>query len=341
MKKEKRRKSYITIMIVILMIILIATLCINLYKKKEYLSKKVNPTEYYSNLLEEDFMRYEYSKINKELNGLCAFAINNDKLVGVKENGEFIDIYTINSEISYDYVYNAQKLYLLEKESGLINIIPLKTEGEYIIESKIELGKSIEQIQVYNNDIYYLSDKTLYKYNGESSDIVFENIENDYFVIKQDYLYIINQGNLLKISMDTKEQIIIASNVTNIEYFNFYERNKLVFEVCEDGENKFKKIYSYYNGEINNSIKNNGYFIPYGSNEYVYINNDKSKLFLIDNNGSSKMLYSSNSEINEAEFIKSKYIMIKDGEENILINLESRKVEENNIENIDNIKYIK
>lgn len=341
MSKEKRRKSYITIIIVILIIVIMALVCIKIYNVKKKSPEKVNPSKFYSNLLEEDFMRSEYSKINKELNGLCAFAINGNNVVGVNEEGETINICTINPESTYDYVYNAQKLYLLEKQTGIISVIPLNNEENYEIKSTIELQKTVDMIQIYNNDIYYLSDNVLYKYNEYESEIVVENIENNYFVIKQDYLYVISGSNLLKISMNTKESEIVASKVTDMTYYNYYERNKLIFETSEDEENSFKKIYNYYNGEINNSIKNNGYFIPYNSNEYVYINNDKNKVFLIDNNGSSKVLYSSDKEITNAIFIKKGFVLVTNEEEEVLININSRKVEENNTEKIDNIKYIK
>lgn len=340
--KEKRRKSYITIILVVIFIIILACICIVYDLKHERIVQKVISKDYASIFKEEDEMQYEYDKINSELKNLRAFAISDNFVVGVKDTGITTNIVQIDTNYTYDYVYSDTKLYLLEKETGKISIIPLKTDSgsDYVAEQTIEIGKKVDSIQVYNEQIYYLSEGTLYK-RGEDSNPVFENISSDKFIIKLDYLYIIKDNNLLKVDINTKEEKILANNVIAFDYFNYYEKNKIIFETSIDGQNCFKNILNVYSDEINNSINNNEYFAVYGANEYIYLTNDKKAVYLIEKNGNNKMLYNSNSPINEVIFIKEGFIIVENEDSKVIVNLETKKVDGNFDTNIDNIKYIK
>ena len=342
--KEKRRKSYITIGIVILFISLIAFLCVKYDIKHSKVVEKIIASEYYSNLREEDEMQYEYSKINKELDNLRAFAISDGYVVGVKESGDIVKIIQIESNSSYDYIYNAQKLYLLEKETGKVSIIPLKTENgaNYEVTEIIELGKVIDEIQVYEKELYYLSNGTIYKYCSNTDDeIIYNDVTNEEFILKLGYLYVIKQNNLVKVNIETNEELLISRNVLNFNYYDFYEKNKIIFETSIDSQNIFKNILNVYSNEINNSVKNNGYFVVYGSNEYIYVNNDKKSLYLIDKNGSSKLLYNAKNVIDKVIFIKEGYVVVYDGDDLVTIDLTTKKADRKFEINIDNIKYIK
>ena len=340
-KEVKRRKSYITIIIIVLFIALVCLICIKYDLKHSKVVEKVIASEYDSNLREEDDMKYEYSKINSKLKDLRAFAVSEGYIVGVSESGNLTNIIQIDENNTYDYVYYDQNLYLLEKESGKVSIIPLKTDGEYKVTQTIEFGKKVNQIQVYNKELYYLSNGTLFKHTKNNEEVVYENISSDLFIIKLDYLYVQRGSELLKIKLDTKEELVISKNVVNFEYYNYFEKNKIVYETSIDGQNYFKNILNVYSNEIINSVKNNGYFVVYGANEYVYISNDKTQVYMIEKNGNNKVIYTSKAEIEDVVFIKEGYLIIKAGDNMVTINLQTKKEKEKFEANLDNIKYIK
>ena len=342
-KEVKRRKSYITIAIVVLFISLAAIICIRYSIKHSKVVEKIVASEYYSNLREEDGMKYEYAKINDELNNLCAFAISQGYVVGVDESGKLVNIIQINANNTYDYTYYAQKLYLLEKESGIVSIIPLKTESgsNYEISDSINLERRVDYIQIYEKELYYLADGTLYKYSDGEDEIIFENITGDSFIIKLNYLYALRNDELVKYKLDTKEELVLSKNVLYFNYYDYYEKNKLVFETSLDGQNIFKNILNVYSNEINNSIRNNEYFVVYGADEYIYINNDKTKLYLVDKNGNNKVVYNSKNNIEDVVFIKDGHAIVKAEDEVISLNIHDKNEYEKIDTIIDNIKYIK
>ena len=87
-------------------------------------------------------MQYEYSKIDASLNGMYAFGIQNDYIVGVKSTENIVNIVQIDPEKDYDYKYYNTKLYLLEKECGKISVIDLNELGK--IDEIIELNSNIK-----------------------------------------------------------------------------------------------------------------------------------------------------------------------------------------------------
>ena len=157
-KSTEKRRSIITIFIVILLLIIVAISVICLLNHISD-SKEVEEDQYISNLYEEDLMQYEYDKIDNSLDGMYSFAISDNYLVGVISKDKVVNITQIDPQKQYDYVYNDAKVYLLEKESGIINIIDLKEVGNVI--DTIELGEPIESFDVYNDSIYYISNNKL------------------------------------------------------------------------------------------------------------------------------------------------------------------------------------
>ena len=65
----------------------------------------------------------------------------------------------------------------------------------------------------------------------------------------------------------------------------------MIFDVQYDAENIFRNVYNFYTGEIDNSVKNNTYFIPYSASEYIYLTNDRKSIMKINKSGSSKYIY--------------------------------------------------
>lgn len=337
-KGIKKRSSIITIGIVLILIIFMAIVVINILESnKEKVEKESK--RYVSNLDEEDKMQYEYSKINKELDGMYAFAIHDNYVVGVKGKDKFVNIIEIDSQKDYDYLYFKSSLYLLEKESGIITVVDLNNIGE--IKDTINIGENIESFEIYYNAIYYISNNKLIKYEDNENNEILSNVTSNNFVIKNDYIYIVKDKKLMKIDMNNNETLI-SENVEELYYYNYYERDRLIYDTTSDLENIFKNIYNYYTGDIINSIRNNTYFLPYDAAEYIYTTTDNKNIVLIKKNGVNEYLYKSDSNIENINLFKEGYVVAKENDKNIVIDLDTDKeVEDDNIINLYNIKYLK
>lgn len=336
-KGLKRRSSIITIIFVLVILAFIAFLVIKVLDKKE---KDVDENkQYISNLDEEDMMQYEYSKIDKSLNGMYALGVQNDYIVGVKSTENIVNIVQIDPEKDYDYKYYNTKLYLLEKECGKISVIDLNELGK--IDEIIELNSNIKSFEVNKNGIFYISEDKLLKYEKGNIEEILGKVTSNNFIIKNDLIYIVKDYNLIKLDMNNNEEII-ASNVNEIYYYNYYERDRLIYDTTLDGTNIFKNIYNFYTGQITNSIKNNTYFVPYESSKYVYTSSDNMNVILIGKNGTNEYLYKSENKIEDVVFYKEGYIILKINDKEIVINLNTgNQIESDNIINLNNIKYLK
>lgn len=335
----KGRKSIITIILVIFVFIILAFLTIKILNFYRNTKQESNEKLYYSHLDEEDKMKEEYKYLNTELNGVYAFGICNSNVVAIKGIYEYINITNIDESKEYDYLYYNRKLYLLEKDTGTISIIPL--DREYNIESKINLNCAVDSFEVYDEDVYYISNSILFKYTDNNIEEICNNVTSKKFIIKNDMIYLSKNNTLVQIDMQKKETSI-QNNVKEIYYYNYYERNKLVYDVQIDDENNFKGVYNFYTKEITNSVKNDVYFIPYNSSNYIYLTNEKDKLMLINKAGSGNILYNSESYIDNISFLKDKYLQINEEDSLKIINIESKKIESSNdFKMIKNIRYIK
>lgn len=338
-QKVKERSSIITIILVIFIFIVLAFLTIKILEF--YSNTQKNPDEklYYSHLDEEDKMKEEYKYLNDELNGIYAFGICNSNVVAIKGIQEYVNIISVDESKEYDYLYYNRKLYLLEKDTGTISVIPL--DREYNIESQINLDCIVDSFEVYNEDVYYISNGILFKYTDNNIEEICNNVTSKKFIIKNDMIYLSKNNTLVQIDMQ-KNETSIQNNVKEIYYYNYYERNKLVYDVQIDDENNFKGVYNFYTKEITNSVKNDVYFIPYNSSNYIYLTNEKDKVMLINKAGSGNILYNSESYIDNINFLKDKYLQINEEDSLKIINIESKEIESsNNFKMIKNIRYIK
>lgn len=338
-KNKKGRSSIITIFLVIIVIALAALVTIKFLNSQQ--EKENNDQEYFSHLDEEDFMIYEYDKIDSSLNGLYAFAIRNDYVVGVCSNNNFVNIYNIDSQKQYDYSYLNGKLYLLDKELGEISVISLKDLGKII--DIIDLNEYVESFQVVdNNTIYYIANNMLKKIENSNITELYDNITCDKFVVKNSEVFIVKDKKLLRIK--DKEEVVIANDVENIEYFKYYERDRLLYDTSADGLNVFKNIYNYYNGQSTSSIKNNTYFIPYDEFKYIYITNDRKNIVRINDSGSNEYIYKVEDDnlIEDITFYKEGYIEFRVGDEILNLELDTKTISvSDNITCLNNIKFIK
>ena len=337
-KSTKKRRSIITIFIVIVLLIIVAISVICLLNHISD-SKEVEEDQYISNLYEEDLMQYEYDKIDNSLDGMYSFAISDNYLVGVISKDKVVNITQIDPQKQYDYVYNDAKVYLLEKESGIINIIDLKEVGNVI--DTIELGEPIESFDVYNDSIYYISNNKLIKFENSKRDEILNNITSKNFVIKNDKIFIVKDNKLIKVDNEFNETVI-AENVLELSYYDYYERDRIVYTTSIDNENIFKNIYNFYTESTTQFIKNNTYFVPYSANKYIYTNSDNTSVILIKNSDINKYLESFEKNIQKINLFKEGYLVISTEDENITFDLETEKeIQGDNIINLDNIKYIK
>lgn len=337
-KGIKKRSSIITIIVILAIISCTAFAVINILENSKEKTEKENK-KYVTNLDEEDKMQYEYSKINEELNEMYAFAIVDDYIVGVQSKEKYTNIIQIDPQKEYDYLYYNSSLYLLEKEQGIITIVDLNDIGE--IKDTINLECSIDSFEIYEDKIYFISDNKLIKYANEERSEVISNITSRNFVIKNDNIYIVKDNNLIRVDMDNNENVI-SNNVTEIYYYNYYERDRLIYETTSDSQNIFKNIYNYYTGETMNSIRNNTYFVPYDAAEYIYTTTDNKNIVIIKSNGVNEYIYKSEESIENINLFKEGYIISNINDKNIVIDLDTNKeVEDDNIIRLYNIKYLK
>lgn len=339
-KKENTRKrsSIITIFLVVALLFAVTVFLICILNNIKNDEKK-DKEQYISNLYEEDLMQYEYEKIDNKLKGMYAFGIYDNYLVGVISKDNFVNIVEIDPNKQYDYKYKDTNLYLLDKETGNISVIDLKNLGNVI--NTIELSDTVKSFSLYNDSIYYISNNKLIKFENMEKSEILTDVTSDDFVIKNDNIYIVRSNQLLKLDMQGNETVI-DDNVLSINYYDYYEKDKLVYTTSSDSENFFKKIYNFYTGEITNSIKNNTYFVPYGANQYIYTNSDNSSILLIKNSDINKYLYKFDEKINNINLFKEGYLVVSTENKNILIDIDTEKeINTDNIINLYDIKYIK
>ena len=337
-KSTKKRSSIITIIIVILLLGITAISVISLLNHISE-NNEIEEEQYISNLYEEDLMQYEYDKIDDSLDGMYSFAISNNYLVGVISKEKIVNIVPIDPQKQYDYVYNDAKVYLLEKESGIINIIDLKEIGKII--NTVELNDSIESFNIYDNTIYYIANNKLIKYDNATKEEILDNITSKNFVIKNDNIFIVKNNNLIKLDKELNETVI-AENVLEIDYYNYYERDRLVFTTSIHNENIFKNVNNFYTENITQFVKNNTFFVPYSSDKYIYTNFDNTSVILIKNADINKYLSSFDKKIEKINLFKEGYLVIVTEDKITTFDLETEKeVQSDNIISLDNIKYIK
>ncbi len=336
---KKGRSSIITIIIVLAIIALMAYGVIRYIEKHKKEESEEGPAYEYTNFQEEDFMQYEYEKIDSSLSGIYALAIENDYIVGVKAYNKTVNIYQINPELNYDYAYSNGLLYIVQIDTGIMTIFNLKTLS--VEQDEIALKPNIEEIEVENNEVFFISQNEYYKYDGKDVELIYDNVSSSNFVIKADNTYICLDKVFYKIDKDGNMSKI-DENVENIYYYDYYERDKIVYDKLIDEQATSKNIYNIYNENISNSIRNNTYFVVYGANEYIYTTQDND-VVLIKENGTNKYLYKSKEEnINNICLFKDGYIIISTTKGETIIDLSSmNKLISDNIINLQKIKYLK
>lgn len=338
---KKGRSSIITIIIVLLIIALIAYGVIRYIESHKTEEKEEGPAYEYTNFHEEDFMQYEYEKIDSSLSGIYALAIENDYIVGVKAYNKTERIYQINPELEYSYAYYNGLLYIVQNDTGTMTIYNLKTLS--VEQEEIALKPNIEEIEVENDEVFFIAEGKYYKYNQKGKiQKLYDNITSSSFVIKADNTYICIDKVFYKIDKDGN-MIKIDENVENIYYNNYYERDRIIYDKLIDEQANSRNIYNIYNEKTTNSIRNNTYFVAYGANEYIY-STQENDVVLIKENGTNKYLYKAKTEetLKNVTLFKDGYVIVSTTEGETIIELSTiNKIISDNIIILQNIKYLK
>lgn len=338
---KKGRSSIITIIIVLIIIGLVAYGIIRYIEKNSKTEEVVEPAYEYTNFQEEDFMQYEYSKMDKSLEGMYALAIEQDYIVGVKSYNDTVKLFQIDPEKEYSYAYYDAKLYIVQNDTGTLNILDLNTLE--LSQEEIVLKPNIIEIAVSNNGLYFISENSYNKYTNDEVEEIYNNVTSNEFVIKGDNLYICLDKIFYKID-EEGNKTKIDQNVENIYYNNFYERDKIIYDKLIDDEATSKNLYNIYTENTYSSIRNNTYFVAYDANKYIYTTQDNTKVVLLKENNTNKYLYKCKTEeqINDVTLFKEGYIIVSTNRRNAVIDLDAmNELISDNIIYLQKIKYLK
>ena len=338
---KKGRSSIITIIITLAIIALMAYGVIRYIESHKKEESEEGPAYEYTNFQEEDFMQYEYEKMDSSLDGIYALAIENDYIVGVKAYNNTVNIYQINPELEYEYAYNDGLLYIVQTDTGTMTIYNLKSLS--IEQEQIDLKPNIEEIKVKDKEVYFIAEDCYYKLNNKGKvELIYDNVSSSSFVIKSDNTYICLDKVFYKIDKDGNMNKI-DENVEDIYYNDYYERDKIIYDKLIDEQATSKYIYNVYNENTTNSIRNNTYFVAYGANEYIYTTQDND-VIIIKENGNNKYIYKAKNDeiINNVTLFKDGYIIVSTTKGETIIDLSAmNKLISDNIINLQKIKYLK
>lgn len=275
-----KKKNTTKIMIILLLLIVIITIALCTYyyitnKKKEEAKKKT----------------IEITSLNEELQDIYGFAISNNYIVALKNNGSMIKIYNLLQgtgnlgNFTY-YTYYNDKLYLLFEDNNLYTIS--LTDGNKVYELTKNL--TLENLQCSSNNIGKTSDlafsgKTIY-FNTSSCGIsrlsydaktkkakmdvlkTYNNVGVDFELSPlTKSLYVKADNTISKFDNTTGEITTIANNINTTKPL-VLKSNLLVY-------NNNKEFYAY-NIKTNNLSKiiDNAEELLIYKNSFIYRSND-------------------------------------------------------------------
>lgn len=288
-----KKKNTTKIMIILLLLIVIITIALCTYyyitnKKKEEAKKKT----------------IEITSLNEELQDIYGFAISNNYIVALKNNGSMIKIYNLLQgtgnlgNFTY-YTYYNDKLYLLFEDNNLYTIS--LTDGNKVYELTKNL--TLENLQCSSNNIGQTSDlafsgKTIY-FNTSSCGIsrlsydaktkkakmdvlkTYNNVGVDFELSPlTKSLYVKADNTISKFDNTTGEITTIANNINTTKPL-VLKSNLLVY-------NNNKEFYAY-NIKTNNLSKiiDNAEELLIYKNSFIYRSNDT--IYLMTPNKTSEI----------------------------------------------------
>lgn len=242
-KKSNKKKIFIIIAVVVVLALIVAFVILNIQN-------------------------------NNDTTGSLIFGGNQDELMSKTEHiyGNFQTNITNEGLIAGDneYIYYAG-------QTGLKYAIKKRNLQTGKVTDLITSNSSINYINLYNNEVYYLTDYSIYKIskNSEDRQVVIEDVNS--FTIVDDYIFYVKKngsynGNLCRLKIgETKSKEIYSSKVKEFSIYGnsiaFVEgNNNKLYTVDLDGKNK-KQI---CDDKVENITK-------YG--EYVFFNSSTTGTF--------------------------------------------------------------
>lgn len=374
-KGTKRRNSFITIAIVLLIIAGITAIAIKISGKtvQEAITDTIGSI-YISEYTKEYKMFKDSSKINPELNGIVAFGRKDNRVVGIKTKDIIVDIIEVDPNASYTFAYADYTLYVTQKETGNVKIVPLN-KGKYDEVKEFNLNREVKALKVLKNNVYFISDNTLYsvdltKVNFEAkveeepeeeydeyyydeeevetetqveesieTNIVAGELSYDFLAIEDDVIYFVQNQ---KLTSQEKEEIkVLAENVVDARYYDYQDNANIIFTTIADGQNAFKNRFNLNTKNVSQMIKNDTYLAPYKDGKSIYLSNDKSLISVIKSNGAGNILYSSKKGIENMTYYPNGYILFEEDGKVVMLNIETKDVETNYIEGLKDLEYLK
>ena len=242
-KKSNKKKIFIIIAVVVVLALIVAFVILNIQN-------------------------------NNDTTGSLIFGGNQDELMSKTEHiyGNSQTNITNEGLIAGDneYIYYAG-------QTGLKYAIKKRNLQTGKVTDLITSNNSINYINLYNNEVYYLTDYCIYKIskNSEDRQVVIEDVNS--FTIVDDYIFYVKKngsynGNLCRLKIgETKSKEIYSSKVKEFSIYGnsiaFVEgNNNKLYTVDLDGKNK-KQI---CDDKVENITK-------YG--EYVFFNSSTTGTF--------------------------------------------------------------
>ena len=242
-KKSNKKKIFIIIAVVVVLALIVAFVILNIQN-------------------------------NNDTTGSLIFGGNQDELMSKTEHiyGNSQTNITNEGLIAGDneYIYYAG-------QTGLKYAIKKRNLQTGKVTDLITSNSSINYINLYNNEVYYLTDYSIYKIskNSEDRQVVIEDVNS--FTIVDDYIFYVKKngsynGNLCRLKIgETKSKEIYSSKVKEFSIYGnsiaFVEgNNNKLYTVDLDGKNK-KQI---CDDKVENITK-------YG--EYVFFNSSTTGTF--------------------------------------------------------------
>ena len=242
-KKSNKKKIFIIIAVVVVLALIVAFVILNIQN-------------------------------NNDTTGSLIFGGNQDELMSKTEHiyGNSQTNITNEGLIAGDneYIYYAG-------QTGLKYAIKKRNLQTGKVIDLITSNSSINYINLYNNEVYYLTDYSIYKIskNSEDRQVVIEDVNS--FTIVDDYIFYVKKngsynGNLCRLKIgETKSKEIYSSKVKEFSIYGnsiaFVEgNNNKLYTVDLDGKNK-KQI---CDDKVENITK-------YG--EYVFFNSSTTGTF--------------------------------------------------------------
>lgn len=281
----ERKKNYKVFIVIFITIIIISLIVFSIYKYSEYAKEKKK----------KEKEKVIVNPLNEELIDIYGFAISDNYIVALKNNGTYVKIYNLlqgtgNFGDFTAYNYYDKKLYLLYSDNVLYTISLDKGNRVYELVKFYDLepvpcqngtiGKTSDI--AFNNNSIYLNNSNCslvrLKIDKKTNKISHEVLKNFTSLnVNMEYnksiksLFVYGDNNIFKIDNNTQQLTTITNNITSSENM-LLKSNVLVYETIE---NNIKTYYGYnIKTNVNSKIVEADKLLVY-NNSFIYLKNNK------------------------------------------------------------------